>query len=387
MPTRRPHTKTRGGCSTCKARKVRCDEEKPVCRNCTRGSRPCRYPNQVLALPNALVGNSSTDVQDQIFPMRDMELLHFFTVYSYTTMTDNPDNYHIWQFTVPQMAFSFPFLLHGLLAVSALHRLHQSDEDKRPGLMTLARYHQQHALRLYIPLLQAIDQENCHALFAFSVVITVICYGMLHDNSDATEPLIPRFVDVFDALSGAAVVATEALDWLPQGPLGQIMDPLEPTNRDFEVLEPGMRDSLYSVLKVAERICEAGPDDKVVVDPETRRQAYTNAIYGLATVYSPGVYKHRVLGVVISWSLMAGTGYVALLRQRDPLAVVLLALYGVVLHRADSERRWIWQGLGRRLTKAASLELDSSWMPYIEWAQSRVADVPTPNHSVGKSER
>lgn len=31
------------GCRTCVSRRVRCDQSKPVCNNCTKGNRECHY--------------------------------------------------------------------------------------------------------------------------------------------------------------------------------------------------------------------------------------------------------------------------------------------------------------------------------------------------------
>ncbi|KAH6704254.1 hypothetical protein BKA61DRAFT_618217 [Leptodontidium sp. MPI-SDFR-AT-0119] len=41
--TRESTSKVRTGCSTCKARRVKCDEAKPICRRCAVGSRKCEY--------------------------------------------------------------------------------------------------------------------------------------------------------------------------------------------------------------------------------------------------------------------------------------------------------------------------------------------------------
>lgn len=41
--TRRPHTKSRTGCQTCKRRHVRCDENQPKCLNCVKQNASCTY--------------------------------------------------------------------------------------------------------------------------------------------------------------------------------------------------------------------------------------------------------------------------------------------------------------------------------------------------------
>ncbi|RDW79724.1 hypothetical protein BP6252_04362 [Coleophoma cylindrospora] len=38
------HRRTRSGCYTCRARRVKCDEQHPICERCRKGSRECVYP-------------------------------------------------------------------------------------------------------------------------------------------------------------------------------------------------------------------------------------------------------------------------------------------------------------------------------------------------------
>ncbi|KAL8833000.1 MAG: hypothetical protein Q9170_004579 [Blastenia crenularia] len=41
---RAKHRRTRSGCYTCRQRRVKCDEARPVCERCHKGSRDCTYP-------------------------------------------------------------------------------------------------------------------------------------------------------------------------------------------------------------------------------------------------------------------------------------------------------------------------------------------------------
>ncbi|PQE30907.1 C6 zinc finger domain-containing protein [Rutstroemia sp. NJR-2017a WRK4] len=48
--TRRSHKKAKTGCTKCKERKLKCDEAKPICLNCTRHflvPQPCNYPQDM----------------------------------------------------------------------------------------------------------------------------------------------------------------------------------------------------------------------------------------------------------------------------------------------------------------------------------------------------
>ncbi|KAJ5485220.1 hypothetical protein N7539_005208 [Penicillium diatomitis] len=39
------HKRTRSGCFTCRARRIKCDEARPVCERCRKGNRDCVYPS------------------------------------------------------------------------------------------------------------------------------------------------------------------------------------------------------------------------------------------------------------------------------------------------------------------------------------------------------
>lgn len=45
IPDQKKHKRTRSGCFTCRARRIKCDESRPVCERCRKGSRDCVYPS------------------------------------------------------------------------------------------------------------------------------------------------------------------------------------------------------------------------------------------------------------------------------------------------------------------------------------------------------
>ncbi|GBF66794.1 hypothetical protein TMEN_9515 [Trichophyton mentagrophytes] len=44
VPEHKKHKRTRSGCFTCRARRVKCDEKRPTCDRCGKGKRECIYP-------------------------------------------------------------------------------------------------------------------------------------------------------------------------------------------------------------------------------------------------------------------------------------------------------------------------------------------------------
>ncbi|GFF40670.1 uncharacterized transcriptional regulatory protein C15D4.02 [Aspergillus udagawae] len=39
------HKRTRSGCFTCRSRRIKCDEARPICERCRKGNRDCAYPS------------------------------------------------------------------------------------------------------------------------------------------------------------------------------------------------------------------------------------------------------------------------------------------------------------------------------------------------------
>ncbi|RDW90768.1 Zn(II)2Cys6 transcription factor [Aspergillus mulundensis] len=45
LPDQKKHKRTRSGCFTCRSRRIKCDETRPVCDRCRKGNRECVYPS------------------------------------------------------------------------------------------------------------------------------------------------------------------------------------------------------------------------------------------------------------------------------------------------------------------------------------------------------
>ncbi|THG99374.1 hypothetical protein EW026_g2958 [Hermanssonia centrifuga] len=72
QPTRkRPkYTRSKTGCLTCRAKKVKCDEAKPDCTRCQQGQRECRWPDGVPARKKPSVKRDSQSAESPVFDAR-----------------------------------------------------------------------------------------------------------------------------------------------------------------------------------------------------------------------------------------------------------------------------------------------------------------------------
>lgn len=152
--TRKAHKKSRGGCFTCKKRKIKCGEQKPKCNNCYVKSLPCEYstekqPPQSRKSVAACIESSMTFCRPPIsnlaptvasFSMSDMQFFHHFITTAHPHLPLGNDN--VWMHEIPRFAEQNDYLMHAMLALGAsnLGRLNGQD------YLQQSLYHQGKAL-------------------------------------------------------------------------------------------------------------------------------------------------------------------------------------------------------------------------------------------------
>jgi hypothetical protein len=86
--------------------------------------------------------------------------------------------YEIANFEV-ELAFQNPFLMRAVFAISALHLAHLQP-TRRKELVLSASNHQHLGLeRFRLALQEAITEENCHAIFACSILLAACSMGSM----------------------------------------------------------------------------------------------------------------------------------------------------------------------------------------------------------------
>ncbi|EAW13951.1 Zn(II)2Cys6 transcription factor [Aspergillus clavatus NRRL 1] len=53
------HKRTRSGCFTCRSRRIKCDETRPICERCRKGNRDCVYPSPTATGTSSKAGTRS----------------------------------------------------------------------------------------------------------------------------------------------------------------------------------------------------------------------------------------------------------------------------------------------------------------------------------------
>ncbi|PYI02533.1 putative C6 finger domain protein [Aspergillus sclerotiicarbonarius CBS 121057] len=190
---RRSHPKSRLGCLSCKRRRIKCDEQKPICSTCHFRSTSCAYPTPQVrdgrkpqsptsTKPSTKPSTTNTRELGAIFceaPVRpgislaDLDLFHHFATSTYRTLANEVGGSSIWQHHVLKWSMTFPFMLRLVLALSALHLSHESP-SKSQHYQTQADDHFAFGLPPVVSIVSSLDITNCQRAYISAVMVCFI---------------------------------------------------------------------------------------------------------------------------------------------------------------------------------------------------------------------
>ncbi|KAF2099057.1 hypothetical protein NA57DRAFT_56686 [Rhizodiscina lignyota] len=239
--SRRYHTKTRNGCVMCKRRRVRCDLQAPICGHCKRRGDWCNYQHLTTCAaaetPHSEASeacksetwrsqtedskeatpqlgdqspgfNSHTQftthwtyhasqpldtlpltdaiLQSPVFNSSNSQLMAHWTSHTSGTLAMIGTTTWIWRTEIPRYAQENPFLMHGVLSISALHIAHLQQPSYQSYSMA-AQKQFDNALTLFRSSITTIDDKNCVAVLAFSLIVAIFQFKTSSSKSNGSE--------------------------------------------------------------------------------------------------------------------------------------------------------------------------------------------------------
>lgn len=362
-----------------------CDETQPRCVNCATADAQCQYlasakvassseydPSRLARSPafsntdeaNGTAAVSTPSTVGRMSPtwdIHDMELLHHWCTHTYKTMTDVPDQQLIWQTTAVTIGFTYTFLLNELLAIAALHMAICRPESENVW-HTRATELQSLALKGFNSMEQQVDESNCVVVLLFSALVGTHLLGdrsrirALASSSDYLDHLV-SCVSLMRSVRGLVLKNHSA--FLLQSSVRALMITRNPKPPYDGV--PSECRQLTALITES----DLGPSSI---------EAYGTAIdrlfwlFDLAEVPSK---PHDTPRSVFAWPVQLTDEYTALLNQRRPEALIILAYYGVILH--SFRNAWCIGDAGASMIRAIDTQLGSYWSRWLQWPMGMIA--------------
>ncbi|KAF9052426.1 hypothetical protein BDZ89DRAFT_1032494 [Hymenopellis radicata] len=348
----RPHNKSRTGCKTCRRRKVKCDEASPVCKNCTRREIECVWadkctytapaqarqsirsnlhpaPNDMPTFP-AVMSSSSLD-------LRSLELIHQYTTSTCYTFCAEASALEVWKVIIPRIAVSTdnPFLLHSLLAVSALH-LHTLNPNH-----PMADKYASSAFTHFSQAVNSVPSNTTDYVDDGTLFISQILIGIY---GFATSPAVHTQSDWLRVLRASSSTFRTRWSTLQHG----VIAPMIPwIAAPLDIHEPlgNVPPFPQSLSTLPLPICGA-PDQDEVRDGAISA-TYQHAISFLRRSWVASFYPDYQMHAAFFWLILASDSFMALLSERRPRALILLGHYCAIMQRMNgpwwTKRDWDWR--------------------------------------------
>ena len=357
----------------------------------TNRSSSLESPNSTSLTSSPMPGHDWTpslelELQPPVVPQlgqSDLTLLHHYTSSTVSTMSDAIHVIEVWGEAVPRLAVANNFLMHAVLGVAAAHLAHLCPAEngfyqKRASML------RNQALRSALPSFNKITTDNCDALFAFACMAAFSMFA-LPASSDAGVALSPLddILEYFPLVRGIGSLLRNGnmRAWIKKGDLQTL---LEPRGNLFKqersrlcinrmrktdtlpgrwpvtgqptalFLPTNLKAQLDGLEALNEQFCR-----------DSERPHYRTTIEHLKTVFGTLKLNPDTRNTVFVWGALVPDGYLIALRARRPMALVILAYYGLMVHRVNS--RWWCAGRGAALIGAIHQELPPLWKSAIEW--------------------
>lgn len=310
----------------------------------------------------------------------DLELLHNFSTKTCLTLTSHAPLQEFYQTTFISEALRADYLLHCLLGLSAFHLAQQHremldvvDEQQKSTVrskvgeyLVAAHTHHNAGLSTFRQTLTSITPENCHTLFASSILIAGTSFALPWDggmllsepvsNSYTTQDSVSTIPEWLLMLRGIRIILTEARrDWIEAGPMSPILKSREYESYGKNIGQVDEDTAVYLDSLCAYFVQYSNPHvcDACITAIELLRKSFA----GIAGGCDPSV--------VFFWPAQVSADFLTVLEGNTPEALLVLASFCMLMDTLSW--CWLFQGWSPNMLKAIEGMLDTKWKQWLSW--------------------
>lgn len=295
--------------------------------------------------------------------LEHLELMHHYSIHTSHTFGEGR-----WDTLIPAQAQSYEFLMHALLGVSALHIVYLRGRDGDPSTtqyLSRARAHHAEALTLFRSAITDIRPVNGTATAAFSCLFMIFSCGTAQLSSterhrhhqqiqdqtqsqDQDQDPIDALVAImryFRSSCNLLIVASSSVSALESQPCPSLI-----LRHPYNAENPTAMIALNDLLDT----------NATSSSPDAHKVIYHDTILQMQRSLDSGHTLPK-----IAWPLSVSDEYLALLEQKEYMALVILA-HGCNLTRALLSRWYIHDWIPRT-TRAISELVGEGWSVSMRW--------------------
>lgn len=294
----------------------------------------------------------------------DTPLFHFYASRTFLTLA-GPRTQDIWQSHAVRDGHSYPFLMHGLLALAALQQSCQQPE-KNSYYVTMAIKHHESALNTFRTGILDVNHANSFPLVMFSLATAVFSLGVanIHGFAIGASPT-SMFLNVLGSLRTAWASLGSERQKLERGPLRFMMNITLTSHR--QPLGKESKELLDGLVTYIET-CGEGPEIQA---------EYLKTMRSLED-YFWHLPELSPFSELVGWPLDLSDTFFALMCEKKPFPLLCLTYFMITF--CHTQNVWLTPWVKPVLNEIWWL-LDDSLRRFMYWPALYIGKHPAHVHS------
>lgn len=283
-----------------------------------------------------------------------LRLLHHYLTYTSLTLQALGDNHRVWQTEIPHQALSNDFLMHALFAVTELHLLRLQGQYHLSPSSSLSRVwkHRSEATTIFFSTVREITPLNCTPIVAFAILFLVLSCGVadLPNTGGHTDPL-DGLVCMFSTLRASVTLFNSVQSWIAKGPFSQ-----RPSVTNNKIAIGALGDEHLHRLEALNSESKDPVEEQLIytmIIKQLRQRIQKRPPPGTWSSYDP-------------WCAQVPDEYVSLLKNRRPMALLILA-HWCARESCYVQPVWFIQDLHIAVVEGIARSIACSWTSALDW--------------------
>ncbi|KAI2465931.1 C6 finger domain-containing protein [Annulohypoxylon bovei var. microspora] len=367
------HKKSMFGCQRCRSRRVKCNEEKPICHNCKRHGLPCNYDRDTFAKkvsPKPTTTQPFADGLEENDPpeSRSRRMLEARLMHQYVTETgksiaaDERTLSHFCQL-IPELSFHSDGLLYSMYTLAALNIARVCGDDELDGgAENAANRYFSMALREHNKEISQVNRDTADIVCLTSCLMRAAALTQLQGRN--REPYTPPWHWIALAQTSTATFV-EAYKQIGPDPNSAAFQLIKGTSHLHDKGKLPRSGNIQRLRHLMDRSKELRIDedwDLEIQDGYERTLTYICNALELADSEGSSGSLFRML---LLFPMLADERYVELVKEGSPRALVILAHYFALLTRFRDS--WWIGNVGHDEIYAIANTLPEEWQGLLVW--------------------
>jgi hypothetical protein len=153
------------------------------------------------------------------------ELMHHFCTVTCNTIALREDARHVWKVVIPTEGYANKYVMHGILAIAAIHRayLYPANKDK---YTKASAYHLAAGLKDFRELISSpIDPNNWQPVFCFASMISMhLSTATIRLGVDRSPTPLSNMIEIFASVKGFQAIMKPFLPSLQRTQLAPLVN-------------------------------------------------------------------------------------------------------------------------------------------------------------------